>query len=103
MRFIRTAVLAATFVVSLPAFALTPSDYFGTEVRAATGSRTITIDRHTRYVNVDHRETVTFVLAGKSVSWHFDGISSRFPLSKIVELDASQRDIEIYVAPTVDR
>lgn len=94
--------LAVTLACSHQAHALTPSDYFGNAVASAANGKTIVIDNTTRFVNVNYRDTVTFVLPGRKVTWHFDGISSSLPLSKILELDPAQRDIIVYVASIGD-
>lgn len=102
MKFILPGLLAVTLACSYQAHALTPSDYIGTAVATAASGKTIVIDSNTRFVNVNYRDTVTFVLPGKKVTWHFDGISSSIPLTEIIGLDAAQRDIIVYVASIGD-
>lgn len=103
MKFILPGLLVVTVMCCHPAFALTPSDYFGTAVANGAAGKTIIIDSKTRYVNVNYRDTVTFVLPSKRITWHFDGISTSMPLSKLIGLDRSQPDIVIYVASIGDR
>jgi len=102
MKIILSGLLAATIALSLPVRALTPSDYFGSAVAIAPGNKTIVIDGGTRYVNVNFRDTVTFVFNGRTVAWHFDGISASVPLSKILALDPGQTGIVVYIASTGD-
>lgn len=52
---------------------------------AGTASRVVMIDPASRYVNVTRLETVSFVIDGKTTTWHFDTLGTRsFPLSKAI-------------------
>lgn len=97
----KTLLLATLLAsASVSAFALTTADLYGSAVNAPTTGRTIVIDSHTRYLNVDHGETVTLRDGDKTISWNFDGISGAFDLSKILPAAAaSGQKIKVYVAP----
>ncbi|MDQ2822856.1 MAG: CzcE family metal-binding protein [Pseudomonadota bacterium] len=97
MKTILLATLLASASVS--AFALTTADQYGSAASAQFTGRTIVIDSKTRYVNVQHGETVTFRAGDSTVSWHFDGISQAFDLSKILPAAASGQKVDVYVAP----
>jgi hypothetical protein len=84
---------------SASAFALTTSDLYGSAAGAGFAQRTIVIDGNTRYVNVQHGETVIIRDGDNTISWNFDGIDQAFDLSKILPAAANGQKVEVYVAP----
>jgi hypothetical protein len=97
MKIVSAFALAASLAVSASAFALTPSDLYGSPANGSAASRQITIDSHTHYINVKHGDTVTFTNGTDTVTWYFDGISSEIPLAKI--FPAAAPTIEVYIEP----
>ena len=94
------ATLFAT--ASASAFALTDADRYGSAAAPQFMGRTIVVDSHTRYVNVQHGETVTIRAGDNSINWNFDGIGSTFDLAKILPVIANDgRMVTVYVAPEV--
>ena len=102
MKTLLTPLLLATLLAgaSVSAFALTTADQYGSAAGSQFTGRTIVIDSKTRYVNVQHGETVTLRAGDQTISWNFDGISQAFDLSKILPaVAASGQKVEVYVAP----
>ena len=63
---------------------------------SAQPTRTITLDKGAKSLNVTRLETVKINVAGKSVSWTFDTLGTpAFPLSKIIP---GTDGITVYVA-----
>ena len=98
MKIVSALALAAAFTVSASAFALTPSDLYGSPASGAAASRQVTVDSHTRYVNVKHGDVVTFTNGAQTVTWYFDGIDNTIPLSTIFPA-ADAQGVQIYVEP----
>jgi hypothetical protein len=98
MKIVSALALAAAFTASASAFALTPSDLYGSPATGAAASRQVVVDSHTRYVNVKHGDVVTFSNGAETVTWYFDGIDSTIPLARIFPAAAAQ-NVEIYVEP----
>lgn len=91
--------LASLFAgASASAFALTSADQYGSAAGSQFTQRTIVIDGSTRYLNVQHGETITIRDGDTTISWHFDGIDGAFDLSKILPAASGQK-VEVYVAP----
>ena len=87
---------------SASAFALTAADKYGSAAAPQFMGRTIVVDANTRYLNVQHGETVTIRTGSNSVNWTFDGIGSSFDLAKIIPAAADDgRMVKVYVAPEV--
>ena len=62
--------------------------------------RTVVIDSHTRYVNVNHGETVTIKNGIHTINWYFDGIGTAFDLAKIMPAAAAKGQmVRVYVEP----
>ena len=100
MKTVFAPLLIATLLASTSAFALTTADQYGSAASPQFTGRTIVIDSKTRYVNVQHGETVTIRNGDTTFSWNFDGISQAFDLSKILPAAAaSGQKVEVYVAP----
>lgn len=97
MKFIATALFAATVSLSASAFAITSSGLIGHNVDGAIAQRTINVDNQTRYINVQRGDIVKFVSGNNSVVWQFDGIDQNIPLSQIFP-DAGAQDATVYVA-----
>jgi hypothetical protein len=86
----RLTLATLAVLVAAPAFALEKDHHIGTRVQpaaAAEAGRVIVVDSGTRWVNVDHGETVLFRVNGPSGQttqvWRFDGIDLRFPFSEV--------------------
>ena len=98
---IRTLALAATFagaLASAPSFALTQADLNGSAQPDATASRTVAVNSGTRWINVKHGETVSFVVDGtQPVTWNFSGVDAKVDLPEIVP-GASR--VSVYVDQT---
>jgi hypothetical protein len=101
MKTLFAPLLLATVFASTSAFALTTSDLYGSAAGPQFTGRTIVIDNTTRYLNVQHGETVTIRNGEQTISWNFDGIDQAFDLAKILPA-ASGRKIEVYVAPELN-
>jgi hypothetical protein len=101
MKTIINLIIAASCIASVSAFAVTSADLYGSAAKPGFEQRTIVVDSHTRHVNVKHGETVTLSNGANSVSWHFDGIRSAIPLSKILPATAvgQEEEVEVYVEP----
>lgn len=103
-KFKRIAVLALVTALSTSAFAMGPTgtaaDY-GAPVAGAAGERTVTIKPATRWVNVINGETVTFIIDGKSFSWHVDTYPTlnEFDLAKIVPAGVVATSVRVFVSP----
>ena len=95
------AFAAITTFASLSAHALTLSDQFGSASPVTAAQRVIVVDAGTRYVNVEHGDTVTLIVNGKSVTWTFDGLKPVIPLSTLFPSDAGAGNVEIFVASSV--
>lgn len=85
--------------VSASAFALTPTDQYGSAVMSNAAQRTVVVNDKTRFINVKHGETVTIRDGENSVSWTFDGTGGAFDLSKILPAAGAGHAIEVYVEP----
>ena len=96
-------VIATLFATaSASAFALTDADRYGSAAAPQFIGRTIVVDANTRYVNVQHGETVTIRDGANSVNWSFDGIGNSFDLAKILPAAAADGHmVKVYVAPEV--
>jgi len=94
-------VIATIFAsVSASAFALSFSDQYGSSADSRFMTRTIVIDSHTRYLNVQHGETVTIRDGKKKINWTFDGLSTSFDLAKILPPVADTGHmVQVYIAP----
>ena len=98
----RLALASIALLAAAPAFALDKPHYIGSRLTPAAASeatRTIVVNNQTRWVNVDHGETVLFLVDGptgrKPEVWRFDGIDLRFPFSE-VSADAP-RGVLVYI------
>lgn len=99
MKTIFAPLLLACLFSSASAFALTTADQYGSAAHGQFTQRTIVIDSATRYVNVQHGETVTLRTGADTVSWTFDGIGTAFDLAKILPSVHTDHMVEVYVAP----
>src|SRR5476649_1058393 len=90
----------ALCVASLSALAITNADYYGEAAIPAAAVRTIDIGPNTRWVNVEHGETVKFVANGQEFAWDFDGTLPSFDLKQIAPQGAIDRGLSVYVAPS---
>ena len=101
MKTLFVPLLLASLFASASAFALTASDRYGSPAAPAFTGRTIVIDSHTSYVNVQHGETVTIRAGADSISWNFDGNGSTFDLAQIMPAAMTAQPVKVYVAPAV--
>ena len=99
----RLALATLAMLAAAPAFALEKDHHIGTRVQpeaASEAGRIIVVDPRTRWVNVDHGETVLFRLSGpdgqRTAVWRFDGIDLRFPFTEISQ-DAPVKTLQVYV------
>lgn len=74
---------------------------YGMPAPAAAANRTIVLDDHARYVNVNDGETVRFVHGDHSFAWTFntvqrDGVAA---LDKIAPQDFGVDGAKVYIAP----
>ncbi|MDN4055091.1 CzcE family metal-binding protein [Massilia sp. YIM B02763] len=102
-----TATLAAVLVLScasaaqaMPTVRVGAAAY-GMPAPADAASRTIVLDDHARYANVNDGETVRFVHGDHSFAWTFntvqrDGVA---PLDKIAPQDFGVDGAKVYIAP----
>lgn len=97
MKPVLASVLLATLFASSSAFALTFSDQYGSATSSSYTGRTIVIDSHTRYLNVQRGETVTIRDGANSIKWTFDGIGTAFTLAKI--MPSAEHPVKVFVAP----
>ncbi len=71
----------------------------GTPMEAAQAFHTIEIRPDTRWVNVQHRQTVRFVVNGQSFGWRFDGYADRsVDLQQIAPPGLLDHPVRAYVA-----
>ncbi len=101
--FVPTVIALTLSVASLAAGAVQPPrpDLFGEPVSAAEARRVIVIDDNTKWVNVNHREVVKFVVQGREFAWAFDGMpSGSFDLNQIAPAGTLARTVRVYIAPT---
>lgn len=85
------------------------SDAYGSPVRteivtsnARFIDREIRVGPNTRWVNVEHNDTVKFVAGGETFEWKFDTreASTQFPLSRIAPPEVPvARNVMVYVSP----
>lgn len=104
LKLYRASILAFAAALSTSAFAIGPTgtqaDY-GSPVAGAAAERTITIAPSTRWVNVVNGETVTFVVDGKSFSWHvytYNNVNE-FKLDSIAPPHVAVAGVRVLVAP----
>jgi len=100
--FVPTVIALTLSVASLAAVAAQPrADLFGEPVSTADARRVIVINDNTKWVNVNHRDVVKFVVQGREFAWAFDGMpSGSFDLNQIAPAGTLARTVEVYVAPT---
>ena len=101
MKTIFAPMLLATLFASTSAFAITTADQYGSAAPVQATQRTIVIDGATRYVNVQHGETVTLRAGADTVNWTFDGLKSAFDLAKVLPAAHTEHMVEVYVAPAI--
>lgn len=99
MKLIPSLVLAAASLMSLSASALTLGDRYGSASSGIAAARVVEITSATRYVNVNHGDTVTFRNGGDTVTWTFDGLAQAVPLSAIFANAGAAAGVLVYVTP----
>jgi hypothetical protein len=101
------ATLAATLVLSIAGTAQAMPTVrvgaaaYGMPAPLDAASRTIVLDDHARYVNVNDGETVRFVHGGRSFAWTFntvqrDGVAA---LDKLAPQGFGVDGAQVYIAP----
>lgn len=105
MKFFAPAFAAVTLsAASLSAFALTTGDLYGEPAAADYApSRTIVVTPETKYINVNHGETVNLKIGDKEIAWNFDGLARPFDLSKIVPEGSLDHKVQVYVENEMQR
>ena len=100
--FVPTVIALTLSVASLAAGAVQPRpDLFGEPVSTTDAQRVIVVDDNTKWVNVNHREVVKFVVQGREFAWAFDGMpSGSFDLNQIAPAGTLARTVRVYIAPT---
>lgn len=103
---IRTTLAAAVIVACASAAQAMPTvrvgaAAYGMPAADAAADRTVVLDDHARYVNVNDGETVRFVHGDHSFAWTFDtlqrdGVAS---LAKIAPRDFGVDGATVYIAP----
>ena len=99
MKLIPSLVLVAASLISLSASALTTADRYGSAANAMASARVIDVTAATRYINVNHGDTVTFTNGSDTVSWTFDGVAQAVPLSAIFPNAGAAAGVLVYVTP----
>lgn len=100
--FVPTVIALTLSVASLAAGAVLPRpDLFGEPVSTTDAQRVIVVNDDTKWVNVNHREVVKFVVQGREFAWAFDGMpSGSFDLNQIAPAGTLARTVRVYIAPT---
>ncbi|MFP5393700.1 MAG: CzcE family metal-binding protein [Gammaproteobacteria bacterium] len=99
--------IVAAAVLSIPLAAMAASPEKGRQhangqaASASAATHTKKIGPKTKYVHVNHGDTVTFVVGHKTFTWHFDTNMSgaNFPLAAIAPADVPTQGVRVYVAP----
>jgi len=76
-------------------------DFYGEPAQASVSSRTVTIDKDTRYVNVTGGEIIKFVTPTKTFNWNFNTYArpnAVIDLNKIAPAEALDHEVKVYVA-----
>jgi hypothetical protein len=98
----KAIITAASVIIlgaaSLAANAATNSGLIGESAPAATAGRTIVLDANTKWANVDHGETVRFVVNGQEFAVTFDGVAEDVDLRQLAPAGALDHKVEVYVA-----
>ena len=75
-------------------------NHLGTAAPMRNGDRQIVLTGNTKYVNVEHGETVKFVADGKAFAWNFDTIGTpTFQLAEIAPAGLAVGAVRVYIAP----
>lgn len=78
----------------------TPADFGARAAAAVPVDQRIVLTPDTKVVNVNHGDTVEFVVGDKTFRWHFDTFLSEanFALSTIAPADIPAGGVKVYVA-----
>lgn len=98
-----TAAVGVALSVGLAAVAAgaQPRDasYYGHALSDGTAEREVRLSSSTKFVNVNHWESVRFVKEGRAFEWKFDSFSGTdsFPLSRIAPPGWDVGQVQVYV------
>jgi hypothetical protein len=98
----KAVIIAASVIVlgaaSIAANAATNSGLIGESAPTISAGRTIVLDSSTKWANVDHGETVKFVINGQEFAVTFDGVAEPVDLRQFAPAGVLDHQVEIYVA-----
>ena len=78
--------------------------YLGSPAADGSADRTIEIQAVAKWVNVNHGETIRFVVGAANFTWKFDGLGARpFDLRLIAPSGILNREVTAYIAPPPGR
>jgi hypothetical protein len=94
-----SGLLAAAGAIAAP----TTAQLAGDAVPAEGAQRTITITPDTKWVNVEHDETVKFESQGQEFAFDFDGQFNRsYDLAALAPQGMVDHPVTVYVQPRLD-